>query len=1318
MATLLLGTLGSTVGGSFLPSIGPLSGAVLGRAAGAVAGRLIDQSLFATSGQPRVVEGPRLKDLEVTTSTEGKMIPRVYGRVRVAGEMIWATNFEEQIITRTQSTGGSSGGKGSASQGPTTTTKEYRYFANFAIALAEGPLKRIGRVWANGIDINLADFTHRFYKGDETQISDSLIESKEGTGNAPAYRGLSYIVFERFPLASFGNRVPQFNFEIVHQLDDFEQSINAVGLIPSAGEYVYEPEELIRDLSNGVHTPENTHTHQGESDWHVSLNHLQEDIPNTKNISLFVSWFGTDLRAGQCDIRPGVDNREKNIIGRNWTVSNETRNTAHLISLNDGRPAYGGTPSDETIVNAINDLRNRGLKVTFNPFILMDIPANNSLQDPYSTASSQPHYPWRGRITVDPAPGQPGTADKTTSAAPQLQALMGTAAPQDFTLNGNTVTYSGASEWSLRRMLLHYAHLCQSAGGVDSFVLCSELKGLTTIRDENNAFPFVSALEALAADIKSILGSGTKLTYGADWSEYFGHQPADGSSDVYFHLDPLWSSTSIDAVGIDCYWPLSDWRKGTQHLDAASHASLYDLSYLQSNIAGGEGYDWYYASQEDRTSQIRTPITDGAGKPWVFRYKDIRSWWQNPHYNRPQGLEDAAPTSWQPESKPIWFLETGCPAVHLGSNQPNVFVDPKSSETAVPYFSDASRDDYIQRRYITAMIDHFTPGGEGFDENNNPPSSQYAGRMLDPERIYIYSWDARPYPAFPANTDIWGDGDNWLRGHWLNGRTGAVSLSKLVTQILEDYEFSDYSVPPLNGVVEGYMIDHIMSARQALQPLELAFFFDSFASEGTIKFKHRGAGQTNLTISEDQLVEETPEKPLYEITRAQETELPRAAKINFIDGDHSYQTRTIEGQQTLGATKRVATATLPIVMDRGKVQSLANKWVQESWAAREHSQFALPPSMLALEPSDIIELDTGTSQTKVRITEIKDQGERHCESLSIDQALYEDTIATSSLPENPLPDIFGPTNALFLDLPLLNDAETEIAAHIAAHQSPWPGEVAFYNSSEDDNYTINQVLSAPAITGHLLEDLASGPQGRWDHANEIKLELNGGTLNSVSEITVLGGSNLAAIQHDNGLWEVIQFQTSTLEGEGQYTLSKLLRGQVGTEDAMATTASQGARFVLIDEALGKVNMNLNELNLAQYWRYGPAGYVIGHPAYQTQQITFRGRSLRPLRPVHIKAASQSGDMIINWVRQSRIAADPWEPEEIPLGETTESYDIEILNNNTPVRTALVTSPNYTYSQADQTADWGAPQPSYHIRVYQRSEIYGRGGAADAILLNT
>ncbi|MEI9900820.1 MAG: glycoside hydrolase TIM-barrel-like domain-containing protein [Hyphomicrobium sp.] len=390
-------------------------------------------------------------------------------------------------------------------------------------------------------------------------------------------------------------------------------------------------------------------------------------------------------------------------------------------------------------------------------------------------------------------------------------------------------------------MILHNAFLAKAAGGVDAFLLCSELRGLTTARAGAADYPFVAALMALAADVKSVLPEA-KILYAADWSEYFGYQPPDGTGDVYFHLDPLWACEHIDAIGIDVYWPLADWREGRDHRDyLAGVRSIYDLTYLTGNLAAGEGFDWYYASPEDRDAQVRSPITDGAGKPWVFRFKDIKSWWLNAHYDRPGGAEAATPTVWTPQSKPFWLMEIGCPAVDKGANQPNVFVDPKSSETALPYFSRGTRDDLMQRRFLQAFVDGLDPEAPGYLAGANPTSEVYDAPMVDLDHVQVYTWDARPYPAFPFNTDVWGDGDNWRLGHWLTGRFANAPLAETVAQLLDDYGFAAHETGALSGTVPGYVIDRVMAPRDALEPLELAYFFDSLESGGSIRFRHRGA---------------------------------------------------------------------------------------------------------------------------------------------------------------------------------------------------------------------------------------------------------------------------------------------------------------------------------------------------------------------------------------------------------------------------------------------------------------------------------------------
>jgi hypothetical protein len=381
MAALALSIAGSAAGGAIF---GP-TGAIAGRLIGALAGNAIDQVLFGH--HERSLEGPRLGDLEVMASTDGAPIPRVYGRARLSGQVIWATNLEEVISKKTDTTGGKGMGGGST----TTTTTTYSYFANLAVGLCEGRIGGVMRVWADGKPLDLSGLTVRTYIGDETQTTDPLIVAKEG--DAPAYRGLCYVVFERLPLANFGNRIPQLSFEVVRPVGRLEQMTRAVTLIPGTTEFGYEPSAVVRVLGPGQSAPENRHVSYAASDLIASLDELQSVAPNLERVAVVVGWFGTDLRAGECRIVPAVDNAVKSTHGADWTVAGVDRASARVVSMVGGRPAYGGSPSDQSVSDLIAELKGRGLKITLYPFLMMDIPAGNALADPWTGAASQPPYP-------------------------------------------------------------------------------------------------------------------------------------------------------------------------------------------------------------------------------------------------------------------------------------------------------------------------------------------------------------------------------------------------------------------------------------------------------------------------------------------------------------------------------------------------------------------------------------------------------------------------------------------------------------------------------------------------------------------------------------------------------------------------------------------------------------------------------------------------------------------------------------------------------------------------------------------------------------
>jgi hypothetical protein len=1282
MAALVLSVAGAAAGAVFGPA-----GAIVGRIAGALVGNIIDRKLFGPGDQN--VAGPRLADLDVMASTEGAPIPRVYGRARLAGQLIWATQLEEVVSNSTSS---SSGGKGHLLSGPRTTTTAYSYFGNFAVGLCEGVIGGVARIWVDGKPLDTAQLTIRVHRGYEDQPVDGLILAKEGISNSPAYRGLAYVVFERLPLADFGNRIPQLSFEIVRPVGKLEHMVRAVTLIPGTTEFGYEPSALVSILAPGTSAQENRHVTSAASDVQAALDDLRDLSPNLERIALVVAWFGSDLRAGHCTVQPGVEVSVKSIAGPGWSVDGVTRPGAYLVSQVDGRPAFGGTPTDLSVVHLIAELKARGLKITFYPFVVMDIPAGNALPDPWQAgAASQPAYPWRGRITCDPAPGQPGSPQGTAAAATQVANF-----------------FSGGA-WNYRRMILHYANLVVSAGGVDAFLIGSELKALTRVRSGAGVYPAVDALVTLAADVKAIVGSSTIVTYGADWTEY-GADVVD-ASEVRFPLDPLWASTAIGAVGIDYYAPLADWRDEAGHRDLSVASSTYDLGYLRGNVRGGEGFDWYYLDDAARAAQTRTDITDALSKPWVFRSKDIWSWWANLHYERVSHSELSTPTAWIPRSKPIWFTEAGCPAVDKGANQPSVFPDPKSSENHLPYFSNGARDDLVQRRTLEAFLGSFDPSF-GADDADNPVSPLYGGRMVDVSAAHLWTWDARPYPVFPAASDIWNDGPNWQTGHWLTGRFGAAPLDALVGALLTDAGVDGVDTSALRDGCDGYVVDRPMSPRAMIEPLAMAYSFDATAADGTLRFIQRG-GAPAAEILEDDLV--LPDSgTVARLTRAQETELPREASFGFTDAVADYRRSAVTSRKLVGAAGRTLHSDLAVITNDAAATRCAEIWLQDLWAGRESAEFALGIDRLSLAPGDVVALTLDGRRRLFEIGDLIDTEMRQVKARSIDPEVFSVPLLAAHIKVPAIPAALGPVAVTVLDLPALDPSSPVVLTRLAITANPWPGSVAIWQSSDGSSFEVAAVAAAPCVIGETLDALPAGPTSRWDRASSVRVKLYGGALASISDARVLEGGNAAAVQNADGAWEILQFANAELVDGQTYLLWRLLRGQAGSEFAMEATLPAGAPFVVLGAHMVPIALGLDALARPMQLRIVASGRNHDDPAAVALTVTPGDTALLPLSPVHI-AAVRAGDGIhIAWIRRTRIDGDGW-GVEVPLGEEVEAYMLEILSGGSVVRSIACTLPQALYANADELADFGSAQTSLHVRVAQMSSTVGAGYAAEVTL---
>ena len=580
MANIILPVVGGAVG--FI--LGGPTGALLGANLGAIA-----SGAFAKSQRVQLPtqEGPRLAELRAQTSTYGNVIPRIYGTMRQAGNVIWSTDIKEVRSEHTTTQGG--GGKGGGGRSPTVsqTTVTYAYYVSIAIAICEGPVDEIIRVWADAKCLTETVLTsnkgqYNVHLGDETQQPDDIIAKYKAAGTFPAYRGLAYVVIEDFPLADCGNRIPNFSFEVrrsVRFKPSVEDKIKEIVMIPGSGEFVYSTSVCTKQEVIKLKTKEipykgrksiNMHNYEGKADVVLAIDQMLKTLPNIEWVALVVTWFATSTNAAKCEIIPKVEfHGNTKIYPQEWQVAGFIRESAaEVLRFDDDTLIYGGTPSDNTILEVIKELKGRRIKVMLYPMLFVD--------------QIKPEAkPWRGRI-------KPNSAD---------------------TANNWFTKTNGYN-----RFIAHYATLTK--GHVEAFVIGSELVSMTSFRDGQN-FPAVNQLVNLASTIKNIVGSSTKVTYAADWSEY--HHAENG----WYNLDPLWSSPNIDFVGIDAYFPL------TEDLPQSQITEEEIIKAWEQ----GEGWDYYCMDNRARKENFQD---------FDYAWKNLEYWWNNTHRN-PDGKPIVTP---------------------------------------------------------------------------------------------------------------------------------------------------------------------------------------------------------------------------------------------------------------------------------------------------------------------------------------------------------------------------------------------------------------------------------------------------------------------------------------------------------------------------------------------------------------------------------------------------------------------------------------------------------------------------------------------------
>jgi len=1250
MADIVLPVVGGAVG--FV--LGGPSGAILGANLGGMAAG----AFFPKTSRVQLPtqEGPRLADLRAQTSTYGNMISKVYGTMRLSGNVIWSTDIKEikteKTSTQTSSGGGKGGGGGKTTTSQTTVT--YEYVITLAIAICEGAVDEVIRVWADSKVLtedvlSAAQGKYNVHLGDEDQMVDDIIAKYLDAGTIPAYRGMAYVVIEDFPLGEYGNRIPNFTFEVrrsVKFTPSVEDKIKDIVMIPGAGEMVYGTSVQTKQDGyfdgGSVFTPSddkdyiNMHNYDGKADVVVAVDQMLDVLPNLEWVAVVVTWFATSTDAGACTIIPKVEFQgTTQVLPQDWSVAGLTRSTAQVVLKFDPEtPTYGGTPSDHTVVQIVDELKSRGLNVMLYPMPFVD------------TITPIPK-PWRGRIV-----------------------------PANATDANNWFTKTNG----YNAFITHYANLVKNK--VDAFVIGSELIGMTGFTDTPGNYPAVNQLVSLAASVKGIMGGSTQITYAADWSEYH-------STGGWFNLDPLWASANIDFVGIDSYFPI------TEDLPQIQITEELIAEYWEK----GEGWDYFYTDSVNRTGKT------SYGGDATYAWKNLEYWWGNTHTN-----PDMSGTAWTAKMKPVWFTEFGFPSVDGCANQPNVFYDPTSSESFFPRGSKGRVDFQAQREALNATLDYL--------ENRTQEAGNAS--LIPRRFVWSYDARPFSFwPDLEGvwqDSILWATG-HWVQGKLGNSTLGAIVAELFQSAGLSG---SDYDVTRLTDTVEGFILSSPISVRNALEYLTTSFFFDVVESDGILKCVPRGNESVKAVPEDDLIPSKKKDvQDVLEIVRAQELELPQRVNVTYIDRPFNYDPVTQTSQrQTVKAVDQV-TMNLPIVIGATQAKKIADVTLYSAWKERTSFQLKLPPKYVRIEPTDVITVTVSGVAHEMRVvkTDMEVGGVMKISATTEDISSYDFYTPPGETSSNITPPVLVPdTVTKFVDAPPLpTDTSSNqglLRIGVAADGANWNG-AAIYRSDDGgeaggNTFNVLAGMDGAATFGTIITNLPAGPFETWDTVNEVEVILTSGSLSSVNDLAVFNGTNAALIGD-----ELVQFQNAELISESTYKLTQLLRGRQGTEWAIDSHTA-GDLFVLVTPALYTTAIANNLIGRELFYKTVSVGNSLGNT--DEEAFTYTGRNLKPFAPVHVTARRDgSANLTINWIRRSRVDGEWRDGVGIPLGEESEAYEVDILDGGNVVRTIEVTSPIASYSAAEQTTDFGSAQSSVDVKIYQLSAVVGRGYAAEATI---
>ncbi len=491
----------------------------------------------------------------------------------------------------------------------------------------------------------------------------------------------------------------------------------------------------------------------------------------------------------------------------------------------------------------------------------------------------------------------------------------------------------------------------------------------------------------------------------------------------------------------------------------------------------------------------------------------------------------------------------------------------------------------------------------------------------------------------------------------------------------------------VTGGIDSYVIEQPMTAADALAPvLDYLGLVVAERGEGlgVVSAGHGldlGIAFGDLAWNDD----------LPVLARRDLVSVPVALTLRCYDPDRDYQIQSVTVRSGAGADQVAIDA--PLLLSHGQAVAYAQARLDELVRTRQMVTLDIDPLLsLRLEPGDGVTVPGEAGVWRVAAI---DRDETPAVTVTPVPAPRPVVAADPSL-SAATGMVIAPaivTGFRLVELPCLGDSD--VRPVLAPTADPWRGADVYAGAGADTLRLRGRVAMAVGVgrTLHALPPQRPGYLLRWA---SLDIRLEGPAPVSVSEAALLGGDNFICVKAQNGEWEIIQVLGVTLTGVDLYRLKGLVRGQWGSEPALAAGIAADAEVVWLPRGFTRADVTMDEIGLPRLWRTGLVGF--GGAAAGAADVTaaWAGLALRPRAPVH---AWWTGD-VLNWLRSPRYGGDSWDTEP-PLCEDYERYRVRVWDGDVMVSEDEVDAPSWTFA---------APFAGAVIEVAQKSQVYGYGPA--------